>query len=64
MKTKICILHFPDRKRPFICIKQGDRCVPIAMVHQRCGEFFWNKILNGHNAIELDCDCTIQEIFD
>ena len=62
MKIRIAIIHFSDRKCPLLCICQDNRCIPVAVLNHKYSEFLLKNILNGHNAIEVETEKTVDDL--
>ena len=62
MKTQLCIIQLPENKRPSLCMKQGGVIYSLATLNHDYSEYFITRFLDGHNAIEKDCDFTIEDL--
>ena len=51
--TRLEIHHFPDRKKPCLCLEQDNRCIVIGTLrNEECEELYYEFCGGWHNPIE------------
>ena len=45
--TMLAVRHFPDRKKPCLCIEQGNQCIVIAAFRNTECEELYKHFMNG-----------------
>lgn len=51
--TRIVIRHFPDRKKPCLCIEQGNQAIVIGTFRNKDCEELYEEFLGG-NCIQRE----------